>query len=127
MPLFLLQRWRQLGEIHQIPGAGQVLRIMSVVWQTHTQLIAVLVLIFILVTSVVDGDPLLLVSRLTTMDVSVYKKSIPDAGGSQPFIRESSGGDTPAPSQKNRMLMQGESMNDKEYMLRQHRVKCSPL
>jgi hypothetical protein len=32
--------------------------------------------------------------------MGAQKKSIPDAGGSQPFIRESSGGDTPAPSQE---------------------------
>jgi len=34
------------------------------------------------------------------MVVAVYKISIHDAGGSQPFIRESSGGDTPAPFQE---------------------------
>lgn len=42
------------------------------------------------------GFPSLAVSPLTAMGVAVYKISIHDAGGSQPFIREWSGGDTPA-------------------------------
>jgi hypothetical protein len=67
------------------------------IWQTHTHIIAVLVLIFILITSVVDEYSPLAVSRLTAMCVALYKISIPDAGGSQPFIRELSGVDTPAP------------------------------
>ncbi|MDO8727011.1 MAG: hypothetical protein Q7J35_13155 [Candidatus Methanoperedens sp.] len=46
------------------------------------------------------GFPFLAFSRLTAMCVAVYKISIHDAGGSQLFIREWSGGDTPALSQK---------------------------
>jgi len=46
----------------------------------------------------VEEVPLLPVSLPTAMGVAVYNISIPDAGGSQPFIGESSGGDTPAPS-----------------------------
>jgi hypothetical protein len=54
---------------NQIPGAWQVLRIMSFVWQTHTQPIAVVGLIFILVTCVsLTGFLFLAVSRLTAMD-----------------------------------------------------------
>ncbi|HHT9147002.1 MAG TPA: hypothetical protein ACFYD4_15215 [Candidatus Wunengus sp. YC61] len=54
-------------------------------------------MIFILITCVQLREfSILTISFLTAMDVVVYKISIPDAGGSQPFIRESSGGDTPA-------------------------------
>ena len=60
---------------------------MSDVWQTHTQFIAVVGLIFNLVTSVEASFPFLTISRLTAICVAVYKISIPDAGGSQLFIR----------------------------------------
>jgi hypothetical protein len=76
------------------------LRVIRDIWQTHTHPIAVVVLIFILVKSVVDEFSLLTISFLTAMCVAVYKISIPDAGGSQPFIRECSGGDTSAPLQE---------------------------
>ncbi len=60
-------------------------------------------------------------------DGRAYKKNQSLTLAVASHLSESSGGDTPAPSQKNRMLAQRESMNDKEYMLRQLRVKGSLL
>ena len=60
---------------------------MRYIWHSHTHLIAVDVLIFIIVKSVVDELSLLAISFLTAMGVAVYNISIPDAGGCQPFIR----------------------------------------
>jgi len=58
-----------------IPGAGQVLRIMNGIWQAHTQLIAVVGLIFILVTCVSLAGFLPSFSLASDSDVSMKRLS----------------------------------------------------